>query len=236
MSNKYPWDHPNFEEGNDYIKGELGHGLTSLHSDGAPASIHDLYRDPSKAIQPAAPAKIDLELIEEGAKLILMGLGVDLTSHNFASTPARVAKVYQELFTPEETGWPVFAEDYTDIVIVAGHVFWTMCPHHLLPVRIEASVAYYPNGQVVGYSKLMRLIHEVNRKPETQEKLTDMISESIKRHTNNTSLGEAVFLVGEHGCSRMRGLKSEGVMKTYKFTGVFKDNLEHQSRFLELVR
>lgn len=179
---------------------------------------------------------MDLSKIEQGARLILEGLEVDLTSHNFASTPARVAKVYQEIFTPKTTGWPVFDEDYTDIVMVADHIFWTMCPHHLLPVRIKAAVAYFPNGKVVGASKLLRLIDEVNRKPETQEKLTDMICASIKKHTEGTSLGEAVFLTGEHGCFRIRGKKSDASMKTYKFTGVFKQELQHQSRFLELAR
>lgn len=208
----------------------------SFNPDGSVDRVHAAMRDPSAAVRQQAKSTIDLELIEEGAKLILMGLGVDLTSHNFASTPARVAKVYQEMFTPKATGWPVFDESYTDIVIVKEHIFWTMCPHHLLPVRIKAAVAYFPNGKVVGASKLLRLIDEVNRKPETQEKLTDMISESIKQHTENTSLGEAVLLVGEHGCFRMRGRKSDASMTTYKFTGVFKDELQHQSRFLELVR
>lgn len=179
---------------------------------------------------------MDLAKIEQGARLILEGLEVDLTSHNFHSTPARVAKVYQEIFTPKSTGWPVFDEDYTDIVILRKHIFYTMCPHHLLPVRLRAATAYYPNGKVIGASKLARLIHECNRKPETQEKLTDLISKSIKHHTHNTSLGEAVLLVGEHDCFRMRGMKSEADMITYKFTGCFNDEVEKQRRFLEMVR
>jgi GTP cyclohydrolase I len=175
------------------------------------------------------------QLCEEGATLLLRGLGVDLTDHNFATTPKRVADVYQELFSPKESGWPVFDEEYTDIVIVKGHRFWTMCPHHLLPVEIRASVAYFPNGKVIGASKLCRLIHEVNRKPLTQEKLTDLICQAIKEYTGGTSKGEAVLLEGEHDCFKIRGIKSEARMITYKFKGCFEE-AENQKRFLQLVR
>ena len=192
--------------------------------------------EPKAVFEAVIPArKFDRLLIEQGAMLILEGLGVDLESHNFASTPARVAKVYEEMFVPKHTGWPVFDEEYTDIVIVAGHEFFTMCPHHLLPVKITAAVAYFPNGKVIGASKLMRLIDEVNTQPMTQEKLTDEICSSIKSHTEGTSLGEAVLLVGKHGCFEIRGKKSGACMKTYKFKGCFEEP-ENQKRFLELVR
>jgi len=177
----------------------------------------------------------DWQRVERGAKLILEGLGVDLTDHNFASTPARVAKVYEEMFCPKETGWPVFDEDYTDIVILKGHTFYTLCPHHMLPVEIRASVAYFPNGKVIGASKLCRLIHEVNRKPLTQEKLTDLICSAIQDYTKGTSRGEAVLLQGEHDCFKIRGIKSNASMVTYKFKGLFED-AENQRRFIELVK
>jgi len=170
-----------------------------------------------------------------GATLILEGLGVDLTDHNFASTPARMAEVYAELFEPKKTGWPVFDEKYTDIVIVKGHTFYTLCPHHMLPVEIRASVAYFPNGKVIGASKLCRLIHEVNTMPLTQEKLTDLICTAIKNYTGGTSRGEAVLLQGKHDCFRIRGIKSDADMITYKFLGEFEQS-ENQRRFLELVR
>lgn len=175
-------------------------------------------------------------MIERGAAYILEGLGVDITDHNFSTTPQRVADVYEELFTPPETNWAVFDEDYTDIVIVRDHLFHTMCPHHLLPVTIRAAVAYFPAGKVIGASKLMRLIDEVNRKPLTQEKLTDLICQSIKKHTSDTSLGEAVLLEGLHGCFSIRGRKSHAGMVTMKFEGRFKDEPEWQRRFLEQAR
>lgn len=184
----------------------------------------------------AQRAVFDRALIERGATLILQGLGVDLTNHNFATTPKRVADVYEEMFCPPDTGWPVFDEDYTDIVIVRDHTFWTLCPHHMLPVQIRAAVAYFPDGKVIGASKLMRLIDEVNRKPETQERLTDLICDSIKAHTKGTSKGEAVLLEGRHGCFHIRGKKSHAQMVTWKFKGRFHDEPELQRRFMELAK
>lgn len=176
-------------------------------------------------------------LLVQGARLILQGLGVDLDSHNFAATPERMAKVYEELFNPPDTGWPVFNEDYTDIVVMRGFEFYTLCPHHMLPVRIRASVGYKPNGKVIGASKLVRLILECNRKPETQEKLTQLVCDAIKHYTQNTSLGEAVFMEGEHGCMKIRGIRAAGAdMVTWKFGGQFHEDAELQRRFFELVR
>ena len=184
---------------------------------------------------PPTPRHLDLSLIRAGVDMILQGLAVDPADHNFLKTPERVAAVYKELFTPSDTGWSVFDEDYTDQVIIRGHVFYTLCPHHLLPVRIEAAVGYIPNGKVIGASKLVRMIHEVNRCPMTQERLTAEIAGSIKKYTQGTSRGEAVLLQGEHDCFRMRGVRTTASMVTDKFSGEF-DTPERRRQFLDLVK
>jgi len=169
--------------------------------------------------------------------LILKGLEVDLTDHNFARTPERYAKFLEELYAPPDTSWPVFEEKYTDIVVMRGHVFWTLCPHHMIPVKLQATVAYLPGGNVIGASKLIRMIHDVNRYPMTQEKLTNEIARKVRALTELTSLGEAVLLCGEHGCFQMRGVKShEASMVTYRFTGRFQEDGELQHRFMELAK
>lgn len=238
-----PEVHNPLTEPHPFEKGLYGNGaycsICGLTQDAVlhPKNGHDektYTPGPIEAVE-AHHRKFDRLRIEQGARLILEGLGVDIRNHNFASTPARVAKVYEELFCPQQSGWPVFDEEYTDIVIVRGHTFWTMCPHHLLPVKICANVAYFPNGKVIGASKLMRLIDEVNTMPLTQEKLTDLICDSIKHHTQGTSKGEAVMLTGRHGCFEIRGRKSGAEMVTYKFKGDF-EQTENQRRFLELVR
>lgn len=178
---------------------------------------------------------MNLPKIEEGMRLVLEGLGVDLNDHNFNTTPQRAAKVFQEIFQPAATQWPVFDEDFTDMVIMRGHEFWTMCPHHLLPVRLISSVAYIPNGKVIGASKLIRMIHEVNTMPMTQEKLTAEIVKSIDKLTEGTSAGSAVWLRGEHGCFRIRGTRSSAELITCKFSGQFEEKISFQERFFRLV-
>lgn len=178
---------------------------------------------------------MDIDRIEMGARLMLEGLGVDLQDHNFATTPQRVAKVYQEMFCPPETGWPVFEEDYTDIVIMKGHTFFTLCPHHMLPVKLRASIAYLPNGQVIGASKLVRMLHDANRLPMTQEKLTAAAIAHIDELTGFTSRGAAIMMTGRHGCFEIRGVKSDAEMITCKFTGAFENDKDLQFRFMSLV-
>lgn len=178
---------------------------------------------------------MNLSLIEQGMTLVLEGLGVDLTDHNFCTTPHRAAKVFQEMFCPPATEWPVFDEQFTDMVVMRGHTFFTMCPHHLLPVKIHCSVAYIPKGKVVGASKLIRMVHECNTKPMTQESLTAAIAESITLLTEGTSRGNAVWLEGQHGCFAIRGVRSDATMVTCRFTGTFEQDHQLQERFFRLV-
>jgi len=182
------------------------------------------------------PVAMDTDKIETGVKLILEGLGVDPDDSNFKRTPHRVARVYEELFRAPRTEWPVFDEDYTDMVIMRGHTFWSLCPHHLLPVRLVASVGYIPRGKVIGASKLIRLIHDCIKMPMTQEALTASVIAHIRELTGGTSEGEAVFMEGRHGCFAIRGVRSDASLITCKFNGRFETDAELQRRFMDLVR
>jgi GTP cyclohydrolase I len=173
------------------------------------------------------------KLIEQGIRLLVKGLDIG-DDHNFDRTPQRVAKAYAEIFCPPETGYPVFNEDYTDEVILKGHKFYTLCPHHLLPVKLIANIGYIPNGKVIGASKLARLIHEVNRKPMTQEKLTAEILQAIKKLAGHKCSGAIVMLTGKHGCFRIRGIRSDAKMVTFKTAGKFR-NGEMRERFFSLI-
>lgn len=179
---------------------------------------------------------IDKEKVEQAVRELLRGLGVDSTDHNFFDTPQRVAKMYAEIFEPPELKIPTFDEHFTDMVVMRGHEFYTMCPHHLLPVKVKAAVAYIPDGKVIGASKLIRIIHDCNRYPMTQEKLTAQIICGITRITAHTSQGEAVLLAGQHGCMQVRGVKSLGSeMLTVKFSGKFQEQVDLQNRFYSLA-
>ncbi len=175
-------------------------------------------------------------LIERGVQMIIDGLLDGEVDHNFTDTPRRVAEVYEELFVPRKANHNVvFDEDYTDMVLVRGHIFHTLCPHHLLPVELTAHLAYMPAGKVLGASKLIRLIHECNTKPMTQERLTSAILTRLNELTERTATGGACMLVGRHGCFSMRGVRSHSAdMKTLKYAGVFEEPAMQQ-RFLDMV-
>lgn len=180
--------------------------------------------------------KMNIEKMEDAIAAFLTALGVDTNDHNFAETPRRVAKVYAEMFGAPETETPVFDENYSDVVILKGHTFFTMCPHHLLPVKLIASICYIPNGKVIGASKLMRLMHDCNDQPMTQEFLTNKILARILELTNGGNKGAAVYMEGSHGCFSCRGVKDHGAtMITFRFDGEM-ELTENQAMFLAQVK
>ena len=180
---------------------------------------------------------MNYDLIREATRLLLKGLEVDVTGSDFVDTPTRVSEVYREMFEPEETSWAVFDEDYTDMVLVRGHVMFTLCPHHLLPVRLVISLAYLPEGRVLGASKLIRVMHAANSYPRTQEALTSEILCQLRQKLGAVySAGEAILVRGTHGCMQLRGVRTSADLTTLRFAGKFEEDRELQSRFLDLVK
>lgn len=174
--------------------------------------------------------------IEEATRLLLEGLEVDPNDHNFADTPRRVAKAYAELFSPPDIDIPVFDEKYSDMVMMRNHIFHTLCPHHLLPVRLCATVAYFPRGKVIGASKLLRIIHDVNRGPMTQEALTNAVVQRVEQLTQGENHGVAVFMQGQHGCFSMRGVRSHDAnMVTWALAGRFETDSTAREAFFRLI-
>jgi len=176
---------------------------------------------------------VNHDKIVAGVKLLLEGLDCDLHDQNYIDTPERVAKAYRQMFTPVEKGWATFDESYTDLILLRDHTLWTLCPHHLLPVHLRVSIAYIPKGRVIGLSKLARVLHEINRGPMLQEAFTE---EALKMLLTLTGSSSGVCLVeGEHGCMRMRGVRTPGDVVTFRFQGEFEDP-RLQDRVWQLVR
>src|SRR6478752_4962379 len=101
--------------------------------------------------------------LEKGAALILEGLGVDTRNdRNYTHTPERYAKALMEMFAAPDTDWAVFPENTNDLILLRDHRLYSLCPHHLLPVKLVVSVAYIPDGHVLGLSKLARVTQECN--------------------------------------------------------------------------
>ena len=125
-------------------------------------------------------------------------------------------------------------EGYNDIVLLKNIPFESHCEHHIAPIIGRSSIGYYPNGKVIGISKLARVVDMFSKRLQTQENLTAQIGNAI-----NTVLkpkGVAVHIYGEHFCIKCRGVHKENVsMITTHFTGNFEKNSSNQQRFLNLI-
>lgn len=178
---------------------------------------------------------MNLAKIEKGMDLILQGIGVDRNDHNFTHTPERYAKALLEMFAPDGIDYATFEEEYSDFILIRGHELYSMCPHHMFPVKLTVSLAYIPNGHVLGISKLARLLDECNDGPLLQEKFTKDVVAHLSRICDGTK-GVACIIRGEHGCMRMRGVKSHSDITTYRLAGVFDTDPQLANRFFELTR
>ena len=132
------------------------------------------------------PHQVDLDSINDAVRTILKAVGEDPDRDGLLDTPRRVAKMYAEMFgglhlDPGRHLDVTFEENYDEIVLVRDIEFTSMCEHHLLPFRGVAHVAYIPNGRVTGLSKLARVVEEVSRRPQVQERMTQTIADLIEK-------------------------------------------------------
>lgn len=173
--------------------------------------------------------------IEQGVRLILAGLGCDTKDRNYAETPERVARYYEEMFSPKETEYATFEESYNDFILLRGHKVFSLCPHHLLPVRMDVSLAYIPNGEVLGLSKLGRVMHDCNTGPLLQEAFTRHVLDKLNEIAPSNK-GTACVVIARHDCMQIRGIRTQGDVVTYNLTGEFLNVPHIQARFFELTR
>ncbi len=185
------------------------------------------------------PEGVDLKRIEAAVREILEAVGEDSGRDGLLETPARVARMYAEMFAglKYDAGRhlaKVFKEDYDEIVLVRDISFCSMCEHHLLPFTGVAHIAYLPNGAVVGLSKLARLVDEVARRPQVQERMTQMIADAMELRLGTR--GVAVVVEASHSCMTMRGIKKPGSMcLTSTMRGVFRDDPKSRAEVLNLI-
>jgi GTP cyclohydrolase I len=173
-------------------------------------------------------------LIEQGVRQILKGLNIDPADRNFIDTPERVARLYVEMFGKKEVEYATFPEDFTDFIMLKGHVLYSMCPHHLLPVRFTVSLAYIPAGEVLGLSKLIRVLDECNTRPLLQEGFTRDAVARLQSEVSGVK-DVACLVSGKHGCTEIRGVRSPGDFTTYHLEGAFRDDPKMESRFFQLA-
>lgn len=186
------------------------------------------------------PKDVDLGRIEAAVREILIAVGEDPDRNGLLETPARVARMYAEMFSglKYDAGRhlaKIFSEDYDEIVLVRDITFCSMCEHHLLPFTGTAHVAYLPHGSVVGLSKLARLVDEVARRPQVQERMTQMIADLMEDRLH--ARGVAVVLEASHSCMTIRGIRKPGSLCiTSTVRGVFRDDPKSRAEVLDLIR
>lgn len=182
----------------------------------------------------------DQKKIEEGVRLLLEGIGEDVTREGLADTPNRVARMYEELYKGMEEDASVhlsktFAVDKSEIVVERDITFYSMCEHHLMPFFGKAHIAYLPDGRVVGLSKLARTVEVYARRLQIQEQMTTQIAEAIMEHLKPQ--GVMVMVEAEHMCMTMRGVAKPGSSTvTMAARGCFQDDPRLQQYFFEMVR
>ena len=129
---------------------------------------------------------VDKQKIEQAVRLLLEGIGEDTEREGLKETPARIARMYEELMAGMDEDVAVhlsktFTSQNTGIVLEKDITFYSMCEHHMLPFYGKAHVAYIPDGKVVGLSKLARTVEVFARRLQLQEQLTDQIADDRSR-------------------------------------------------------
>ncbi len=182
---------------------------------------------------------MDREKIKQGVKLLIEGMGEDLTREGLVDTPDRIARMYEEIFAGlnEDASTHLkktFTTQNTDMIIEKDISFYSMCEHHLLPFYGKAHIAYIPNGKVAGLSKLARTVEVYAKRPQLQERMTVQIADALMEYLD--AKGAMVILEAEHTCMTMRGIKKPGSRTiTISSKGAFADDAQLRNMFLSLT-
>jgi GTP cyclohydrolase I len=193
------------------------------------------YADALEARDP-----VDHDRIVRAFREILEAIGEDAGREGLRETPARVARMYAELFEglrtdPRDYLRVGFEASHDEMVILKDIPFYSICEHHFMPFHGIAAVGYIPDGRVVGLSKLARLVDGFARRPQIQEQLTGHIADAIMEVLEPD--GVAVVIEAEHLCMTQRGVKKPGSrMVTSATRGLFRKNDVTRAEFLSLVR
>jgi GTP cyclohydrolase I len=182
---------------------------------------------------------IDQPRIEAAVREILLAVGEDPQREGLRDTPARVARMYAELFAglrknPREHLSKTFTQKYDEMVLVKDIGFESICEHHLLPFMGKAHIAYLPNGKIVGLSKLARAVEVLSRRPQVQERMTEELADLVMEQLDARGVG--VILEATHTCMVIRGVrKPDSLCTTSAMRGVFQTNQSSRAELMALV-
>ncbi|MFZ5830744.1 MAG: GTP cyclohydrolase I FolE [Planctomycetota bacterium] len=193
----------------------------------------------SESVGTPPESRVDRPRIERAVREILAAVGEDPDREGLRETPARVARMYQELFAglhddPRVHLRKFFTEKYDEVVLVRDISFYSMCEHHMLPFTGQAHVAYMPRDRVIGLSKLARVVESVARRPQVQERMTEQIADLLTEELD--AKGVAVVVEAVHTCMTIRGIRKPGsVCVTSAMKGCFRTKASTRSELMNLI-
>jgi GTP cyclohydrolase I len=184
----------------------------------------------------APEAAVSEGAVEAAVRQILAEIGEDPDRPGLVGTPDRVHRMYAELTAgygvdPKALlNDAVFDVDYSEMVVVKDITFHSLCEHHLLPFVGTASVAYIPDGRVIGLSKIPRVVDMFARRLQIQERLTQQIADFLMEELVPKGVG--VVVEATHLCAVMRGVRKPGmVMTTSAVLGIFRRSDKTRAEF-----
>ena len=184
---------------------------------------------------------VNLDLIAQGVRLILEGIGEDPDRAGLQRTPERVAEMYAELTSgmredPKEHVAPLPGDTHDEMVIVKDISIASLCEHHLAPFVGRCHIAYIPkNGRILGLSKLARLSETFARRLQVQERLTSQIANTLFDELK--PLGVMVVIEAEHTCMTLRGVRKSGAITvTSCVLGGFRKDSRTRAEAMALIK
>jgi GTP cyclohydrolase I len=179
--------------------------------------------------------------VEQGVRLILEGIGEDADRGGLRETPARVARMYREVFAgiaqdASQLVTVVEGADHDEMIMVRDIPLFSVCEHHLIPFSGKAHVAYIPNKaqQITGLSKIARVVDLLSKRPQVQERLTTQIAEALD--TALEPRGVFVVIEAEHFCMTMRGIKKPGAQTvTSAVRGLFRTDARTRTEAMQHI-
>lgn len=199
----------------------------------------EMSRASAEAVANPPEPLVDLKAIEDAVRTILRAVGEDPDREGLRETPARVARMYAELFKglrsdPRRHLQKVFTERYDEVVLVKDISFESTCEHHLMPFMGKTHIAYLPGGKVVGLSKLARVVEDISRRPQVQERMTESIADLLVEELQVR--GVAVVVEAIHTCMTVRGVRKPGsICVTSAMRGAFRNNPSTRAEVMTLI-
>ena len=185
--------------------------------------------------------ELDLGRMEPLVERWLRSIGEDPEREGLRETPGRVARAWAFLTRgyrqtlDEVVNDALFEAEGSEMVVVKGIEFYSMCEHHLLPFFGQVHIGYIPGGKILGLSKFARLVDMYARRLQLQERLATQIAGALMQVLEPRGVG--VVVEGAHLCMMMRGVeKQHSTTVTSAMRGVFQEDLKTREEFLALLR